>query len=66
MEEELDLVFNLAEVISVGGSKTWVKRKVIFNMNKRNVGGTRQEWISNRVWAKECDIWSQGQLEDKF
>lgn len=44
----------------------WVKRKVIFNMNKRDVGGTRRERISNRTWAKECDIRSRGQLEVQF
>lgn len=57
MEEELVLFLNRAELIGVGGSETYTgEEKIIFNMNKRNVGGTRQEWITNGEWAQECDI----------
>lgn len=31
-------------------------RNIVFNLNKGNVGGTRQKWISNSAWGKECDI----------
>lgn len=35
-----------------------MRRKVVFNTNKRDVGGTRQEWLSNGAWAKDvaCEV----------